>query len=163
VTEDQSIDVFVSRPRWVAPEFQAGLTGFLRMLVTLNLVPRTLGKSDYGRRAPLDDVIEVLDQCRGAVILGYPQIKILSGELKGAVLNNEVLLATEWNHIEAGLARARGLPLLVIHHTGVERGIFDRGATSSFLYEKDLSLADWPLTEDIQGALVGWRRDCFSP
>ena len=54
----------------------------------------------------------------------------------------------------AHLAHARGLPLLVIHHQRVARGIFDRGAVSSFIYEKDLSNASWPLGQDIQATVL---------
>lgn len=155
------IDVFVSRPTWVAGEFRHGLEGFLRLLAMLDLNPRTLGTTDYPRRAPLDEVISLMEQCRGAVILGYPQIRITGGTVKDEPLRSEVLLPTEWNHIEAGLAYARGLPLLVIHHLRVVRGIFDRGAVSAFLYERDLRQPDWPLAEDVQGAVSKWKQDCL--
>ena len=157
------MNVFVSRPTWIPPEFQNGLDGFLRLLVSMGLTPRTLGKTDYPTRTPLDEVIELLDQCAGAVILGYPQIWISTGRIRNRAIEGELLLPTEWNHIEAGLAFARGLPILVIHHTGVVRGIFDRGATSSFLYERDLSYDGWPLAEDVQGAITKWRNDCLLP
>lgn len=117
------IDVFVSRPTWIPEEFREGLEGFLGLLKALELEPRTLGATDYPTKAPLDEVISLLDQCGGAVILGYPQIVVREGIVKGKTVQNE-LLATEWNHIEAGLAYARALPLLVIHHIGVGRGIF---------------------------------------
>jgi hypothetical protein len=151
------INVFVSRPTWVSNVYVRGLQGFLLRLTDYIMQPRTLGASDYPNRAPLDEVINLLDQCEGAVILGYPQIEIRDGMIKGQPVSGVVHLATEWNHIEAGLAYARGLPLLVIHHVGVCRGIFDRGATNTFLYEKDLSDPAWSVTPEISGALNKWR------
>ena len=124
------MDVFVSRPTWVAAEFEAGLAAFLRVLRSLDLTPRTLGATDYPSKAPLDEVIALMGKCAGAVILGYPQLVVETGHLKGVPINQALELPTEWNHIEAGLAYARELPLLVIHHRGVRRGIFDRGATN---------------------------------
>ena len=152
-------DVFISRPTWVAPNFRAGLDGFLGSLKSLGLNPRTIGSTDYPSKAPLDEVIRLMERCAGAVILGYPQIVVASGSVKDTPLSSPLMLPTEWNHIEAGLAYARGLPLLVIHHRGVSRGIFDRGALSSFVYELNLEEAAWPLSERVRGAVETWKRD----
>lgn len=156
------ISVFVSRPTWIPPEFEEGLNGFLGLLETLELNPRTLGTTDYPTKSPLDDVIALLDQCSGAVILGYPQIRVSAGTIKAETVHN-ALLATEWNHIEAGLAYARHLPLLVIHHLGIVRGIFDRGAINSFIYERDLTVPQWPLSRDISGSIAKWKAECVVP
>jgi hypothetical protein len=109
----------------------------------------------------LDDVIELMDECKGAIILGFPQIVITSGTLKDESLSCAMSLPTEWNHIEAGLAYAGGLPLLVIHDEGIGRGIFDRGAISTFLHQARFSDPAWPLAAPIQGALKKWKRDCM--
>jgi hypothetical protein len=127
------------------------------MLEQLGLRPRSLGTTDQPIRCPLDDVIRLLDQCLGAVILGYPQIRVTGGDLRGEPIETSLLLPTEWNHIEAGLAYARNLPLLVIHHTGVGRGIFDRGAIDAFLYQVNLSDSLWSSTPGITGALATWK------
>jgi len=152
-------DVFISRPNWVAPEFEKGLNGFLVLLKTYDLNPRTLGVSDYPTDSPLDEVIVIMRQCVGGIILGYPQMKVEKGNLKGTDIssNAPLFLGTEWNHIEAGLAYAKGLPLLVIHHVGVSRGIFDRGALNKFLYEVDLTRDAWFSDEDMLGAITAWR------
>lgn len=160
--DDPIIDVFVSRPTWVGPVFEPGLRGALARLADLGFNPRTLGATDYATRAPLDEVIELMKQCRGAVILGYPQIEVAAGSVRGKTLLSPIFLSTEWNHIEAGLAHARGLPLLVIHHSGVARGVFDRGAISSFIYQLDLSDPAWALEERLTGVLRKWRDDVLT-
>jgi len=154
-------NVFVSRPTWLAPEFKAGHDGFIELLGTLGLRPRTLGTTDYPSRAPLDEVIELVNQCQGAIILGYPQITVSAGTVKDKVIEQPFLLPTEWNHIEAGLAHARALPLLAIHHIGVKRGIFDRGAMNSFLYERDLTEPSWPLETALLRAIKKWKEECL--
>lgn len=150
------INIFFSRPTWVAEEFREGLTGFLSFLGTHDLKPRTIGSTDYPTESPLDEVIRVMDECEGAIILGYPQIYVIKGNIKGSE-KNDLLLPTEWNHIEATLAYANKLPLLVIHHKGISRGIFDHGAIGKFIYEKDLSKSNWFLSENISGALMKWK------
>ena len=118
------IDIFLSRPTWVSPDHKSGLEHFLGLLATMELNPRTLGTTDYPSKCPLDEVIALMDRCQGAIILGYPQITATHGRLKDIDITEPLLLPTEWNHIEAGLAYARDLPLLVVSHIGVVRGIF---------------------------------------
>jgi hypothetical protein len=152
-------DIFVSRPNWIAPEFKQGLDKFIALIKTYELNPRTLGVSEYPTDSPLDEVIKIINQCVGVIILGYPQLYVEKGSLKGTAITSKysVNLATEWNHIEAGLAYAKGLPLLVIHHTNVSRGIFDRGALNKFLYQVDLTSNNWASDEAILGAITAWR------
>ncbi len=156
-------DIFLSRPTWVSDDFQAGLDGFTGLLTDLNLTHRTLGATDYPAAAPLDEVIRLMDLCSGAIILGYPQIFITEGTVKNDPIGDGMLLGTEWNHIEAGLAHAKGLPLLIIHHRGVQRGIFDRGTVGRFIYEIDLANPAWPLADNIRGALNNWRQHLQGP
>lgn len=153
------MDIFLSRPTWIAKEFKNGLNIFLSKLTDLKLNPRTLGTTDYPTKSPLDEVIKIMKECRGAVILGYPQIEISSGKVKDDEINSPIFLPTEWNHIEAGLAYASGLPLLVIHHVGVCRGIFDRGALNSFIFSRDFKDPTWSTQEDLSGAIRSWRND----
>lgn len=151
------MNIFISRPNWVDEPYQKGLEIFLTRLNDLGFQPRTLGTTDYPTKAPLDGVIEIMSQCKGAVILGYPQISISTGSIKGKNLAEAIVLPTEWNHIEAGLAYSNKLPLLVIHHIGINRGIFDRGALNSFLFSKDFTNPAWSTEEDITGAIRSWR------
>ena len=155
-------NVFVSRPTWVDTKFQKGLDGFLRVLTGLELQPRTIGTTDYPSKAPLDEVIKLMELCSGAIILGYPQIIATAGYIKDKPISTDVVLPTEWNHIEAGLAYARGIPLLVIHHHGVTRGIFDRGAIANFIYEVDFADSAWPLRPEVQGAIDNWKKDVLT-
>lgn len=152
------IDIFLSRPSWVGPTFLPGLNGFLNQMKLLNLNPRTIGVTDYPNHSPLDEVITLMGKCAGAIILGYPQLQVSSGFLKEEKINS-LQLPTEWNHIEAALAYARGLHLVVIHHLGVGRGVFDHGALNCFIYETDFNKPSWPLDEKIIGAIKAWKEN----
>lgn len=154
------MDVFVSRPTWISSEFEEGLTTFYTHMRNLGLVTRTLGVTDHPSKSPLDEVISILDTCQGAIILGYPQIVASSGMLKGSKLDGELHLATEWNHIEAALAYSMRLPLLIIHHETVSRGIFDRGVLNAFIHRIDLTLVNWSLQTAVNGAINNWKSAC---
>lgn len=156
-------DIFLSRPNWVSPEFRQGLENFLQFLASHDFQPHTIGSTDYPTNTPLDDVIDLLEKCRGAIILGLPQIQLEKGYVKDNIIPDEtkaaLLLSTEWNHIEAGLAHAMKKPLLVIHHEGVTRGVFDRGAISSFIYSINMGNPSWPMLAQIAGAVKKWKQD----
>lgn len=152
-----SMDIFLSRPTWIDRTFEAGLGAFMTRLADAGLTPRTLGKSDYPIAAPLDEVLEIMSECRGAIILGYPQIEISVGTLKATPLPSPTTLGTEWNQIEAALAYARKMPLLIVHHIGVGRGVFDRGVLSGFIYSSDLTDPLWSQNEAVSGALATWK------
>ncbi len=154
-------DVFLSRPTWVAPEFNAGLENFLRLLESIDLKPRTLGATDYPSKSPLEEVINLMRVCRDAIVLGYPQVTVERGQCREADCSG-LALPTEWNHIEAALAYLQGLPLLMIHHKSISRGVFDRGAVSAFLYEVDLRVPGWSMARSTNGALLKWKNDCLA-
>lgn len=151
------IDVFVSRPTWIDKRFEPGLRVFLARLADAQLNPRTLGASEYPLSAPLDEVLTIINECRGAVVLGFPQIVATAGAIKDATIQSHLVLGTEWNHIEASLAYARKLPLLIVHHEGVTRGIFDRGVLSGYVYACDFSTTTWCHDRAIDGALATWK------
>lgn len=150
------IDVFISRPTWIGEEFKEGLDGFLSFLDTHDFKPRTLGSTDYPTESPLDEVISIMEECEGTIILGYPQIYVTRGRIRESE-NRSFLIPSEWNHIEATLAYMKKMPLLVIHHKGITRGIFERGAISKFIYEIDLSKNNWFLSDNVKGALKKWK------
>ena len=61
-------------------------------------------------------------------------------------------------HIESCLAYSRDMPTLAIAHDGIDRGIFAHGAADVFVHQTDLSDVDWVHSENIQKALVEFRR-----
>lgn len=149
--------VFLSRPSWVSEKYRPGLDHFQTLLREQHLDPRSVGVTDYANDVPMAEVIRLMKQCAGAIVLGVPQIEVMAGAVKGDDIHEPFSLGTEWNHIEAALAYALELPTLVIHDQTVVRGVFDRGATQSFLHEVDLSCPTWALTERIVGAVRTWR------
>lgn len=150
-------NIFLSRPSWIDPKYEQGLDLFIGFLKHQNLIPRTLGTTDYPTNSPLDEVIALMKKCNGAIILGYPQIIVETGALKNKHLQTPIVLGTEWNHIEAALAYSLNIPLLVIHDLGVSRGIFDRGTLNAFLYSADLKNPAWFMERNIEGAFEAWK------
>ncbi|HEQ3590677.1 TPA: hypothetical protein VGT17_005440 [Vibrio harveyi] len=128
----------------------------------MGLVPRTLGSTDYPSKAPLDEVIEIMDECQGAIILGYPQLLVSKGRVKDYDIESDLILPTEWNHIEASLAYSKGIPLIMFHHRGVSRGVFDRGVMNAFVHEVDFQSPAWSMDPALNGAIQKWKANCES-
>ena len=156
-------EVFISRPNWIPDEFENGIENFYNLLKTMNLNPRTIGQSDFPNETPLNEVINLMTKCCGTIVLGIPQIEIDRGKIKGTEINNKIILGTEWNHIEAALAYSIGHPLLIIHHKNMSRGIFDRGACNSFVYEIDMHTNSWAISNEISGVISNWKSKLNEP
>ena len=92
--------IFLSRPTWIPPQYKSGVETFLTQLQNLDFDARTLGVSDYPSKSPLDEVIEILGSCHGAIVLGVPQLEVHQGTLKGEAIGEPLILGTEWNHLE---------------------------------------------------------------
>src|SRR5690606_6220135 len=88
---------------------------------------RRLGDTDYSPEAPLQAIIELMGECKGAVVLGYPQIEIFHHIRNNVDVtqNPTLLFPTPWNQIEGSLAYGAKLPVMVIAHPGVGGGVFD--------------------------------------
>lgn len=150
--------IFVSQPNCVSPDERSGVKKFMRLLKAHDLNPRSIGVTDMASLSPLEEVIQLMRICSGAIILGIPQIQIQTGTFRGEEIREPFSLGTEWNHIEAALAYSLNLPVLVIHDITVVRGIFDKGAANAFIYSVDFSSDSWPLSDKISGAVDSWSK-----
>lgn len=149
-------NIFLSRPTWIDLKYEKGLSAFINFLSVSGQTPRTLGATDYPNNSPLDEVIKLMKECSGAIILGYPQIIVDSGIIKDTPIQEPMSLGTEWNHIEAALAYSLQIPLLVIHDSSVSRGVFEKGTLNSYIYSVNFEDPSWFMEQNILGALKTW-------
>ena len=139
------IDIFISRPTIIDNGYEKPYRAFEKFFKSEGFSPTRLGRSDYSLKAPLRAVIDLMDKCKGAIILGYPHQVITYSLKKGEEMLNEnkIFLPTPWNQIEGTLAYKKGIPVLVIAQEGVEGGLFDYGVTGEYVYKTDLSNNKW--------------------
>lgn len=156
-------DVFVSKPNTVTERQQMFWQQVKTRLEERSLRPRTLGATDYSNVAPIGAVKNVMVQCQGAIILGFRQIRLIDGVAKEGTERQEVLtehlLPTAWNHIEAGMAFALGLPVLVVKEAGVSGGVFDLGVSDRFIHEVTLPGEEWLRSDAFLQPLNEWVED----
>ena len=136
---------------------------FNKYLKSKKIKPRRLGETDYSNKAPLKAVIDLMKQCKGAIVLGYPQHEVNYSLTKGRKNVNKynILLPTPWNQIEGTLAYKQKLPVLVVAQKGVEGGLFDYGLTGEFVHKTNLSSEKWFKGKEFLGIFQDWKNQIF--
>jgi hypothetical protein len=124
------------------------------------LESHTVGRQDFTNRSPLVKVLEVMNSCDGACILGLVQVTakevvVKPGTKARHTLPNAVF-PTPWNQLEAGMALIRGLPLFVICEADISGGIFD-GVADAFIHRlPGRDRERWLEGEGFLGSLAAW-------
>jgi hypothetical protein len=103
------------------------------------LEPRALGRGDYPVDSPLREVVVIAKHCSGGLVLGFSQLSVERAQSKSGTPDERrvtgLRVPTPWNHLEAGILFALGLPLLVFREEDVAGGIFDLGASDAFVHQ----------------------------
>jgi hypothetical protein len=157
------IPVFVSSPTKLNSSQQQVRQAIFDTLATYGLEPRALGQSDYPTLLPLREVLVIGRRCAGALILGFeqhfaPTVEIRRGlaECDGGGCDENVSYPTPWNHLEAGILYALGLPQLVFREPRVTGGIFDNGVSDVFIHQMP-RLADGKLSSAVVDVFLKWQ------
>jgi hypothetical protein len=94
------------------------------------VVVEQLKPAEYASSSPFRAVSQLMQRCSGVVLIGLPQLEVGDGRWRPGTAAEQaltdVVMPTPWNQIEAGMAAALQLPMLVVD-TGVRGGIFDLG------------------------------------
>ena len=134
------IPVFGSCPTHLSDEQDRSRRMILGELGQVGLEWRSLGQTDYPNQFPLREVLTLAKHCSGGLILGFSQFETRAGTWKRGTGHENtqrglVAFPSPWNHIEAGILYALGLPLLVFREQQVLGGVFDPGVTDLFVHE----------------------------
>ncbi len=125
------------------------------------LSPRQMNKNEWSSEQPLRAIRNVIKECDGAVIIAFTRYYFATGmeRLKEGHERtlHDVRNPTVWNQIEAAMAYARGLPLLVV----AERGLRDDGLLEG-RYDWQVFWTDFNRREISSSAFTGfietWKR-----
>jgi hypothetical protein len=155
------MNVFVSRPTVIGHEFESAYATFHAALVSEGYVLRRLGGGDYSKKAPLMAVIDLIRDCCGALILGYPQVEFQHFARRSEQFQNNFrcVYPTPWNQIEGAIAYACESPVLVIAHPGIDGGVFDHGITGESVLHIDMSEPGWFRKEQFVQPFSEWAAE----
>jgi hypothetical protein len=112
------ITVFVSVGRTSTPEQEEFVSAIETHMVARGLVPQAVGRNYWSSQQPLRAIDELMSQCSGVAIVGFERLRVVQAIDRRGSDNerqmNDFALPTVWNQVEAAMAYARGLPLLVL-------------------------------------------------
>jgi len=142
--EPEFLEVFISRPNWLPEQLESDLTKFYDLLADLMMYPNTIGISQPCLQTPFNDIVELMNRCKCAIIFALPQIFIETGKIKGKD-TGKITLPTEWNQIETAIALTLKKPTLIILHEDVTpRGLLEIGAANVYIHKIKTSDDSWP-------------------
>jgi hypothetical protein len=79
------------------------------------------------QRDPWTGLMRRVHAAHGVLVLGFGQLFVSAGTWRRGTEQETDLVATwtsSWLHVEAGIALAAGLPILVARESGVREGVF---------------------------------------
>ena len=130
------IDVFLSRPTWVPPHIDKHLNKFYSLLDECGFDPHTIGVDVVPLSTPFEHVVELIRQCQCTIVLGFPQLNVTAGTLKGKDIEKRFSLPSEWHQVEAAISIMLNKPtLMMLAKPVAARGIFERGAAPVFVHD----------------------------
>jgi hypothetical protein len=155
-----ALKIFISMGSTATKEQRAFVDAILSSLKTVELSPRIMNENEWSYEQPLRAIRKIMKECCGAVIIAFTRTTFPSGveirKDKDKVLTN-VSLPTPWNHIEASMAYAYKLPLLVIAENGLKsEGLIEQGYDWRVYWtDLDPSIVK---TEKYRGFLNSWKK-----
>jgi hypothetical protein len=135
------LPVYVSCPNRMDPEQEASAHVIRGLLEQNGLEWTALGLTHYPVSSPLQEVLALIKQCYGGVILGLRRSRAYSVTAAKAVEGSSTI-TTPWHQIEAAALIARELPILIFKEPEVQGGIFDQGASDVFIHDLPPNDAD---------------------
>lgn len=111
-------DIFISVGRISASKENDFLHAVEDVLRSRGLNPRTVGRTDFADANPFGKVLRVMKECSGIIVIASERLVFERGiEFPNSVEKTgltKVFMPTVWNQIEAAMAYALHLPMLVI-------------------------------------------------
>jgi hypothetical protein len=167
IAGDEAVEVrrrvFLSQPAVLTPEQQALADRVSHVIETGGAEVVRLRRQDYPASGSCAEIRRLMGRCNAAAIIGVPQLAVAVGTFRPGTSEEaevrDMVFATPWNHIEAGMAIAMDLPILVVRNVG-DAGIFQLGADVTTL--TTVTVGDCgPLTM-IDEAVGQWLRTLTS-
>lgn len=152
--------VFVSKGNMANTKQREFVDAIRELLETVELSPRIMDENEWSHEQPLRGIRNVMKECCGAVVIAFTRTNFPSGievkEDKTEKLTN-ISLPTPWNHIEASMAYAYDMPLLVIAENGLKsEGLIEKGYDWQVYWtDLDPSIVK---TEKFRGFLNSWKK-----
>lgn len=159
----QMNDVFISVGRTSSREENDFLRAVEVHLKSHGLSSRVVGRTDFVDENPFGKILAVMKECSGVIIIASERLVFHDGiefpKSVGKIALPNVFLPTVWNQIEAGLAYALHLPMLMFAESSLRRdGFLEQEYDWQILRWDDL-VAERLKSADFLSAFEKWKND----
>lgn len=153
--------VFISIGTPYAEPQSKFLDALIELLRECEIEPRAVNKTDFLTANPLKEISRIMRECDAAIIVAYERTYFSSGLEKRQSAQEKQLKAvrytTPWNQIEAAMAVALGLPIIVMMETGLqEEGLLED--KYDWYIERLPISADAFTGKDVRTRIMAWCR-----
>lgn len=137
------------------------LNSLMDLLHACDIEPRVINKTEFVTQNPLKDISRIMRECDGAIIVAYERTYFDAGLEKRKSTQEKPLASvsytTPWNQIEAAMAVAIGLPIIVMVETGLrEEGLLED--RYDWYIERLAIAADAFQDHAVRGRVMAWCR-----
>ena len=153
--------VFISIGTPYADPQRQFLDALMDLLRSCDIEPRAIDKTEFVTQNPLKDISRIMRECDGVIIVAYERTYFDSGLEKRKSVQAKPLAAvsytTPWNQIEAAMAVAIGLPIIVM----VESGLREEGLLEDRYdwYIERLTISGNAFSDNaVRGRIMAWCR-----
>ena len=138
--------IFLSLPTRRTPAQESVCDRLASLLHRRGLETATLSRRDYPPSDAMSEIYRRMTGCAGIVVFGLHHGDAAASESPAG--------ATPWTHLEAGMAYACNLPLLIVRQPGVASGAFDPSVAGhqTHLFDLDESWSD----DEAIAAMAPW-------
>ncbi|MEV5748703.1 hypothetical protein AB0L00_12885 [Actinoallomurus sp. NPDC052308] len=154
-------DIFLSVGRTYNSNQEDFVCAIEDLLRANGMTPRTVGRNDFTSRQPLELIAEMMDRCKGTVVIAFERIRADHAiEFRGTTKEqsiSDLALPTIWNQIEASMAYIKGHPLLVIVEDGLKTEGLLEGRYDWYVQRVDLDV-DVLNGAEFKGIFSDWKR-----
>jgi hypothetical protein len=155
--------VFLSQPSVLTVEQQMLVDRIAHLIEQGEVDVVRLRREEYPASGSLAEIRRLMSNCSGLVIVGVRQLTVADGTLRPGTPEEaqvrNVALATPWNQIEAGMAFALELPVLVVSDHLWDAGVFGVRDDTSGMALVDLAVSGM---EAVDNCVREWLRTLSS-
>jgi uncharacterized protein YjbI with pentapeptide repeats len=161
---DQPRRVFLSQSATLTAEQQAIVDRVARLIEEGGAEVIRLRREEYPASGTLAEIRRLMGGCSAVAIVGLSQLQVVRGTLRAGTPEEtpvrDASVATPWNQIEAGMAFALDLPILVVRSQLGDDGVFGIRDEASTVTLVDVDeCADLASFDE---AVAGWMRTLTS-
>ena len=159
----EQLSVYLSITMPHLPRQEKFIANLEKALMKNNLIPKSLGRSEWSFESPLIPVRKLIDECAGTIVIAMTRISIKEGiEYVGGSHEQRFFnryFSTVWNQIEAAMAFQVNHPILVLKEDIVNpEGILDPANSGLFVRTFSLKDESGKIPDGIVNALPAFRK-----